>query len=268
MQRLEGVLEGFHAEVDLALDFGEDCDFGFLVEGDGGAGGGGGGGGPAGYLGRGWGVVFGAGAEEAVEAAGGEDVPFLVGDGGEGGEDVVQGGVGEEVDCGFGGAGSRAEAVEALDGEGGGGEEGGWGGVGGGLGDGGGGGAGAGRGDADEGGEGGALVGFEAGEHGEGEGFVVDVLGSGDGVGGLGFEPAVYGLFCFLRLVDVVLLVLLRHVDVQLLAGNLGGGDSETDLSRVEYENWPGWQLTSTRHVFEDLAPTHTFTAIVIWLWY
>lgn len=98
MQGLEGVFQGFHAEVDLALDFSEDGDFGFFVEGDGGAGGGGGGGRVSRYLGGGR-VVFGAGAEEAVEAAGGEDVPFLVGDGGEGGEDVVEGRVGEEVDC-------------------------------------------------------------------------------------------------------------------------------------------------------------------------
>lgn len=155
-----------------------------------------------------------------------------------------------------------------MDGESGGGEEVGGRGVGGGLGDVGGGGGGAAGEDADEGGEGGPLIGLETGEHGESEGFVINVLRSGNGVGWLGFEPAVYRLFGFLRLIDVVLLVLLRHVDVEFLTGGHSGGYPETDLSGIEDESWPGWQLTSARYVFEDFAPTYPFTTIVIWLWY
>ena len=146
MESLERVLERLHAEVDFAFDFREDGDLRFLVEGDGRAEGGGRGRGGrvpgeeregagrgeavgrwvgvAGWEARGiWGCgggggggVVGAAAEEAVEAAGDQNVPFVVADGGEGGEDVVEGRVVQHVDGGFGVAGGVGEAVEALDG--------------------------------------------------------------------------------------------------------------------------------------------------------
>ena len=63
-------------------------------------------------------MVFGPTTEEAVEAAGREDLPLSVRDGGKGGKDVVQWWIGEEVDSSFGNAGWGHEAIKALNGEG------------------------------------------------------------------------------------------------------------------------------------------------------
>ena len=89
MEGFEGIFERFHAGVDFAFDFREGCDFGFFVEGYGGAEGGWGGGagegggtsggyrtpGGNGVDGRevsrgGGGIVFGARTEETVESTG------------------------------------------------------------------------------------------------------------------------------------------------------------------------------------------------------
>lgn len=149
MQRLERILQRFHVPVDSALELKEHRDLCLLVVlhgcGPGGRAGGGegrgvardaaraggegvaegreGGGAAGGDAGGGaWdggGGGFCAGPEEAVEAAGDENVPFLGGNGGEGGEHAVQVRVVQEVEGGFWFAGAGGEAVEALEGKGG-----------------------------------------------------------------------------------------------------------------------------------------------------
>ena len=71
--------------------------------------------------------------------------------------------------------------------------------------------------DAEECGEDGSLLGFEMGEHGECECFVVDVLWRAAWIVGLTGQPFVNRLFRFLRLADVVLSIFFGNINVQLL---------------------------------------------------
>lgn len=67
--------------------------------------------------GSGAGGFFGAGAEETIEAAGDEDVPFVVVDGRESGKGVVKLRVREKVDGRFRVAWWGGESIEALNGK-------------------------------------------------------------------------------------------------------------------------------------------------------